>query len=162
MIDVAIVDDLEELDQLAIKVIADMNLSQIPQWNLSYPRKVNFINDVEQQACYVYRENGKILGCLTLLEENDPPYKTIDSWLKEKSMVIHRVLVDPEARRQNIAGKLFEYAETVALQQSFESIKIDTHPENYKMRAFLNKNGYVELEYLEVINRIAYEKVLED
>jgi RimJ/RimL family protein N-acetyltransferase len=41
------------------------------------------------------------------------------------------------------------------------SIKIDTHPDNYKMKAFLHKQGFVPIGYLAIIHRDAYELVLE-
>ncbi len=154
--------DLESLDQLAVKVIKHMNSLNIPQWTLAYPRKEHFSKDITKKGLIIYKENNKIIGCMAVLEENDPPYKTIDSWIKEKSVVIHRVLVDPDYQKQGIANKLFEFAANYATKEKYESIKIDTHPDNYKMQGFLVKNGFIKGDYIEVMNRIAFEKVLED
>ncbi|MCK5388581.1 MAG: GNAT family N-acetyltransferase [Candidatus Izimaplasma sp.] len=154
--------DLNELDKLVVLVINDMESSNIPQWSIGYPSSAHFKKDIEDSAIYIYKEENVILGSITVLPENDPPYKTINSWIKEKSIVIHRMLVHPNARNKGIAYKLLEKAIEIGKKDKYESIKIDTHLENYKMRNFLKKNGFVELEYLETIDRLAYELVLEE
>ena len=72
------------------------------------------------------------------------------------------MLVHPIARKKGIASKLLNKVIEIGKLGNYESIKIDTHIENYKMRKFLKKNGFIELEYLEIIDRLAYEKVLEE
>lgn len=162
MIELALMTDLEELDNLAVIVINHMKESSIPQWTLEYPRKKHFVTDIEQNALIIYKDDNQILGCMAILPENDPPYKTIHSWIKEKSIVIHRVLVHPEASKKGIASKMLNYAVEHGKKQGYESIKIDTHLDNYKMRGFLKKNGFIEGDYIEVMDRIAYELLLED
>lgn len=162
MIEFATFDDLFELDELAVLVIGNMKDSNIPQWELKYPRYEHFEKDVLQKALIIYREEDQILGCLALLEENDPPYKTISSWKKDYSMVIHRVLVHPNTQGKGVASKLLQFAINHAKKLGYESIKIDTHLDNYKMRGFLQKNGFIEGDYIEVMDRIAYELILED
>ena len=162
MITYATFDDLFELDELAVNVITHMKELKIPQWELSYPRYEHFEKDVMKKGLIIYKENDKILGCMAILPENDPPYKTISSWKKEYSMVIHRVLVDPTVQSKGVASKLMQFAVKESKLQGFESIKIDTHLDNYKMRKFLQRNGFIEGDYIEVIDRIAYELVLEE
>ena len=160
MIVLAQLKDLEEIDSLAVKVIEDMKLSGIPQWTLEYPRAKHYLKDVIEDALYIYRENDRIIGAMTILPENDPPYQLINGWLKNHSIVIHRVIIDPNYRNKGIAQKLLDYAVELAKIEGFSSIKIDTHLENYKMRNFLAKNNFQEIGYLASIDRQAYEKVL--
>ena len=162
MISLALLKDLEEIDELAVKTITHMTESKIPQWTLKYPRKDHYFKDVISNALYIYKEDNKILGAMTILPENDPPYQTISGWLKEKSLVIHRVIVDPDKSKKGIAQTLINYAFELGRTLEYESIKIDTHLENFKMRNFLHKNGFKEIGYLACINRQAYEKVLEE
>jgi GNAT superfamily N-acetyltransferase len=161
MVELAQLSDLDELDRLALDVIEHMATSKIPQWTKAYPRRKHFENDIMNKGLYLIRNHNQILGCMALFEENDPPYKTISSWQKEYSIVMHRILVSPQSEKQGIASQLLEYAIEYGVHNGYESIKIDTHLENYKMRNFLEKNGFVAGDYIEVIDRIAYEKILE-
>jgi len=162
MIYLAQLKDLEEIDDLAVLAIKNMADANIPQWTLDYPRSKDYFKDITHDALYIYKEENVILGAMTILEENDPPYKTITGWKKEKSLVIHRVIVHPYKQKRGIAQKLLNHAIITAKNNNYDSIKIDTHLENYKMRKFLQKNGFVEIGYLECIDRQAYELVLED
>jgi GNAT superfamily N-acetyltransferase len=154
-------EDLLELDKLAVLVINDMKKSLIPQWELSYPRFNDFEKDVLSNSIYLYKMNGIIVGTCTVKPEDDPAYKTIDSWMKNNSLVIHRMLVHPEFRNAGIAKAFIDNAISLCKSGKYESIKIDTHLENYKMRNFLTKNGFIELEYITVMDRLAFELLLE-
>ncbi len=154
--------DLKEIDKLAELVINDMEISKIDQWKTGYPAFSDFEKDMLDKALYIYKEDNKILGSITILKENEEAYKTISSWIKEKSIVIHRMLVHPKYRNKGIAQILLNNAIIYAKASKYDSIKIDTHLNNYKMRNFLKKNGFIELEYLESIDRLAYELVLEE
>ena len=61
-----------------------------------------------------------------------------------------------------IASKMMKYAIDQARLDGYDSVKIDTHLENYKMRSFLEKNNFIVGDYIEVMDRIAYELLLED
>lgn len=162
MLTYATYNDLTSIEELAVLVVKDMEKSNIPQWTAGYPAYKDFVGDIDNNALIIYKEDDKVLGSITILPENDPPYKTINSWIKEKSIVIHRMLVHPESRNKGIARKLLNEAIKIGKKGNYESIKIDTHLKNFKMRNFLKKNGFVELEYLETIDRLAYELVLEE
>ncbi len=155
-------DDLEKLDELAVLVINEMIKSSIPQWELDYPRFADFKKDILSKSIFLFKDNGKIIGTCTVLPENDPAYQEIDSWIKNKSLVIHRMLVHPDYRKHGIANVFIENAVKLCKSHNYQSIKTDTHLENFKMRNFLRKNGFIELGYLKSINRLAYELVVEE
>lgn len=162
MISLGALNQLEEIDELAVRVITHMADSKIPQWTLEYPRSKHYFKDVVDGSLYIYKENNKILAVMALMPDNEPAYKTITGWFKERSLVIHRLIVDPTTQKKGIAQKLFDFAFDKAIKESYLSIKIDTHLENYKMRSFLTKNDFQEIGYLSCIDRQAYEKVLEE
>lgn len=162
MIQKAQLHDVQELDQLAVAVISNMKESNIPQWTMKYPRLEHFTEDIKKGGLYIYKDQETLMACMALFEENDPPYQTISSWQKDKSLVIHRVLVKPDLQHSGIGRKLFAFAEAYGMKHGYESIKIDTHLDNYKMRSFLESLGYIKGDYIQSIDRIAYEKILEE
>jgi ribosomal protein S18 acetylase RimI-like enzyme len=164
MIRHATLKDLNCIDDIAVRVIMDMKASNIPQWNESYPRKEHYQKDVLINALFVYEINSVIYGAVTILPEQDPPYETITGWRipHGQSLVVHRLIVDPDKRQSGVARSFIEHAIRLAQQRGLKSIKIDTHHDNYKMRNFLEKHGFQYIGYLKVINREAYELLLED
>lgn len=164
MIRLATVLDLQQIDDMALRVIEDMKTSNIPQWNETYPRRIHYEKDVENQSLFVYEHNERLHGAITILPEQDPPYETITGWIVPhgQSLVIHRLIVDPQTRQSGIASAFLSFALEQAKTQGYQSIKIDTHHDNYKMRRFLEKHGFQYIGYLQVINREAYELLVED
>lgn len=164
MIRLATIEDLSRIDEMAVYTIHDMALSNIPQWDLSYPRKKHYQKDVANNSLFVYETDGIVRGAITIIPEQDPPYETIQGWFTEhgESLVIHRAIVDPFYRNKGVAQKLLNHAIGMMSTSGYKSIKIDTHHDNYKMRRFLEKNNFKYIGYLNVINREAYERLLED
>ena len=164
MIRLAQPSDLDTIDQIAEQAILHMAASNIPQWDLSYPRRLHFAKDVEDGVLFVYEQEGRIAGVMALRPEQDPPYENIQGWTVPhgESLVIHRVVIDPKLERQGIFQHLMDFAIQTAKDKHYQSIKIDTHHDNYKMRRFLDKNGFVHIGYLAVIDREAYERTWED
>ena len=159
MIQKAVVDDLEIISQLAAKARARMQADGLMQWPGNYPDQKTFEKDISQGGLYVYKQGDRIVASISILPENDDAYKEI-RWLKDHSLVIHRVVVDPDSQKQGIGLALFEFARTLAKTHHYLSIKVDTHPKNFKMQRLITKAGYVAVGYLPSINRLAYELVL--
>ena len=84
-------------------------------------------------------------------------------------LAIHRCATAAEALERGVMGFMFDRAEAIARSAGKQSIRIDTHPGNRAMRAFLAKQGYTELSAFELtqkggtetdLTRIAYEKLV--
>jgi len=159
MIEKAKFSDIDEIVALAAKTRENMLFNGLKQWIGNYPDKISFMKDFEKNGLYIYKEGETIIASISILPENDPAYKEID-WLKNHSLVIHRVVVNPYQQKKGIGIELFTYAKNLGIQGRYESIKVDTHPDNFKMQGLIIKAGYTKIGYLSGINRLAYELVL--
>ena len=159
MIRHATVADLDDIHQLGRLVTENLHSLGIDQWSASYPLRSHFEKDLNQSGLFVYEEEGVILGAMALLPEHDPPYLTIP-FSEGKSYVIHRIMVRPDLMRQQIGKQLFSFAFDYAKKQGAEWMKIDTHPDNFRMRSFLEKSGFRYVGYMPSIHRFGYEHAL--
>lgn len=151
--------DVFAVYQLSVKAKTQMKQIGLNQWDGDYPYESVFMNDALQESLYIYKKEKQILGSISVLPENDPPYKEL-TWAKEHSMVIHRLIVDPAVQKQGIGKALFAYAISYAKKKGVQSLKVDTHPDNYRMQALIKKMGFIEVGYLVSIHRLAYELVI--
>jgi ribosomal protein S18 acetylase RimI-like enzyme len=158
MIRKAQTEDLVLLEKMARKVAENLHQLGIDQWSATYPSLSNFRSDLEKGGLYVAVCDGIVVGSLSILEDTDEVYQSI-LWQKYNSKVIHRVMVDPQSMRGGIGTELMQFSIDFIRKQGYESIKIDTHPDNYRMIAFLQKFGFVQGGYLSAIHRIAFELV---
>lgn len=150
----------------------------IEQWQHGYPDLAAVERDIAAGACYVaVDDTGRPLGSLALLGGIDAEYcRAHAGWLTDNPiageapyLAIHRCATAAEALERGVMGFMFDQAETIARNAGARSIRIDTHPGNRAMRAFLAKQGYTELSAFELtqkgdtetdLTRIAYEKLV--
>ncbi|MDC7243181.1 MAG: GNAT family N-acetyltransferase [Sphaerochaetaceae bacterium] len=159
MIEKATKTDIQEIVKLAKITREHMIESGINQWTGDYPNKLHFLSDLENKGLFVYKQDNLIVATVSLLPENDQAYKEI-SWKKNNSLVIHRVIVNPAYQNLGIGKELFSLAYRIGKLNGYESIKVDTHPENNKMQGLIISQGYNYRGYLTSINRLAYERVI--
>ena len=156
MIRKATVDDLSSIHQLS-QVVKQHMLSQgLNQWVGDYPIIDVFTQDLQLSGLYVFTENNQIIASISILPENDPPYQAL-VWDSSEALVIHRILVDPKHQGKGIGKQLFAYA-IMQMMNGYQSLKVDTHPDNIKMQTLIKQMGFSYKGYLSSINRLAYEK----
>ena len=144
----------------------------IEQWQHGYPDAAAIEDDIAAGACWVAESgDGKLLGTHALLFGADEDYEASDiAWLNDGCpyAAIHRCATAADALGHGVMSALFAHAQEVARERAVASIRIDTHPGNTTMRAFLGKQGFTELEAFDLVShgvpadrrRIAFEKLL--
>ena len=150
---------LDELVALATKTRTHMLNMGLEQWTGDYPNRDVFIQDIFKNGLFGLIKDNQIIASISVLPENDEAYKEI-TWLRDDSMVMHRVIVDPDHQKRGIGVELFQFAINLARNNGYRSIKVDTHPDNYRMQGLIQKMNFKEMGYLSSINRLAYELVL--
>jgi len=151
-------DDLSGLSCIARIVAREMHEANIDQWSDVYPDYEHFLKDLEKDALFVYEIEGVVVGSISMLPENDPFYKVL-TWQGKNTLVVHRLMVQPPFRRQKIGSILLKFAIGQAKERGFDGVKIDTHPDNLRMRGLILSCGFHEVGYMPVFNRIGYELV---
>jgi len=150
--------DIQIIYELSKKTKAYMLKSGLDQWIGDYPKYDSFYQDYLKSGLYVYVKEDIILASISILEENDPPYLEI-KWDKNHSLVIHRLLVDPDHQKHGIGMEMFNKAIDLT-NSGYLSLKVDTHPDNHKMQGLILKMGFQYKGYIESINRLAYELIV--
>lgn len=149
-------DDLRVLSCFARIVAREMQQKGIQQWSNLYPALQDFEKDMSHNALYVIENDNGLIGSITLLPENDPYYRLL-SWKTYKALVIHRLMILPAFRGNKLGTMLFQFAIDKAKSEGYDGIKVDTHPDNFRMRGLIKSMGFYEVGYMPVFNRIGYE-----
>ena len=162
-----------ENDILAImEIINDAKIllknNGLLQWNTdSYPNIETIDLDIKLKRLYVYEENKLILGCEVLMEKPDPNYEKIydGNWLGENNYIsIHRIAVKAGHHGKKIGEKLIYFALEYAKKINFQSVRVDTHKDNLRMRKILENSGFTKCGTIILLRtkidnlRIGYEK----
>lgn len=151
----------------------------IEQWQQGYPNITNVETDLAANACWVAEDaTGALVGTLALHTEPDPEYVSPEiAWFTPNTdadgvptyLAIHRCATAASALKRGVMGFMFDEAARIARETGRQSLRIDTHPGNVAMRAFLDRHGFTQIQRFELktkgdaetdLVRIAYERLV--
>lgn len=134
------------------------------QWDENYPNAIHVSSDIARGVGFVLEDCGKVGAYGAVVFTGEPAYERIDGrWLSwDGYVVVHRLAVDQEIKRQGLGGHFLEAVEDYARSLGIKSFKIDTNFDNAAMLALLHKCGFTycgEIAY-ESGTRKAFEKLI--
>jgi len=148
--------DLDELHCLARLVVKNLKDNGIDQWSDSYPSRDDFAMDINRNALFVVDLDKTIVGSITVLPENEKFYHEVE-WDCTDAYVVHRLMVSPDHHRMGIGTELFRHAISYTTSHHKKALKVDTHPDNFRMQALICSLGFKYRGYIPSINRQGYE-----
>ena len=142
MMRLAKISDLEKIMDVIGNVVKEMNFQGNYQWDSNYPKENDFLQDIKKEELYLYEVNGHILGlvCINFVEAEE--YRNLIWSSNEKAMIIHRMAVGVNSRRQGIASKIINFVEALAKKNQIYYLRTDTFSLNEKMKNLFLKEGY--------------------
>ena len=163
----ATVADLPAILHLLGEVVPLMNAGGNYQWTSEYPNETVFRQDIAHNHLWVAEAAGQLLGFAALtLNAQDPEYADADWDAAEPAIVTHRLAVAPAARGRGVAAALLAQAETLAREQGWRSLRVDTNSENAATQRLFPQLGYrfageIALAFRPGLRFFCYEKRLD-
>ncbi|WP_170007124.1 GNAT family N-acetyltransferase [Bacillus fonticola] len=139
--------DLPSIMDIVKETVVLMELEENDQWTGEYPQRDHFAADIASGTLFVAKnEQGKLVGSITVDQEEPAPYAKID-WRQSytKPFIFHRLAVDVHERGAGVASKLIRFAEGYALTRGTMYMKTDTYSLNKKAQRLFEKLGYVKV-----------------
>jgi ribosomal protein S18 acetylase RimI-like enzyme len=165
MIRIARLEDINQIMLIVSETIEDLNSENNHQWSETYPTEVNFTEDINNKALYIFEKSGQVAGFICINQQEDEAYKELNWNCTEPAIVIHRFAVRRSHQRQSIGTKLLEYIESFARNKDIFYLKVDTNSKNTRMNKLFQKQEY---NFIGTINLRGlndkfncYDKVLE-
>lgn len=134
-----------------------------------YPHREAYLNDLANEALYVY-DDGRIEGICTVSFLHEKAYDNIEGkWLNETNnySVIHRIATSKECYQRGIGQGFLDLAYDLSRSRGVKSIKVDTGLDNDIMLHMFIKNGYHNCGIIYLLReavidkkRVAFEKMI--
>lgn len=157
--------DIDRCWQILQQGKAQMMREGKHQWTDAYPAKTNVEQDVALRHAYVLERNGIVIAYAAVIIDGEPAYAQLaGKWIStdDHYVVVHRLAVADEAKRQGVAAQFFIHTEQFAISNGIHSIKVDTNNDNFYMLHLMKNLGF---SYRGIISypqgeRLAYEKII--
>ena len=166
-IELAEINDLNDIMKMIHNCANDLIGKNIFQWNEKYPSRDIFLSDIEKKNLFILKNNSGIIGCIALSHEKDIEYTDV-KWLTkdDKNLYLHRLAVDPKFQKKGIGKLLMDFAEDYARNNKFISVRLDTFSKNERNNRFYKSRKYTKLDDVYFPNQSefpfhCYEKILD-
>lgn len=135
----------QEIFDLLQSCAADMREQGIFQWNENYPLVSHVEKDISNKSMYCLMEDERVAGIVVIDENQSIEYKTV-AWQYHSTpiLVVHRFAVHPHFQKQGIGKKLMDFALNFALENDYQSIRLDAYSENERTQRFYQNRGYIK------------------
>ena len=166
-IELAEINDINDIMKMIHNCANDLISKNILQWNEKYPNRDIFLSDIEKKNLFILKNNSGIIGCIALSHEKDIEYTDV-KWLTkdDKNLYLHRLAVDPKFQKKGIGKLLMDFAEDYARNNKFISVRLDTFSKNERNNRFYKSRKYTKLDDVYFPNQSefpfhCYEKILD-
>ena len=137
------IDDLDALVALYAAAAQDMLRQGIDQWDEYYPDREILAEDVESGDMTLGLLDGELACAYVVNREHDPEYE-MGAWEHTQGdfCVLHRLCVNAEMQGQGLARQAMAHMEKKALEQGFDSVRLDVFSRNLHAQRLYEKLGY--------------------
>ena len=139
--------DIERIEIIIKEAHRFMADNGIDQWQDGYPSSDIIKNDIEKGIAYKLECNSKTIAYFVITDGVEESYNKIynGKWAcNGKYITVHRLMVSSDARGSGTATKIIDFVKDIAKDKSVDSIRADTHNDNFPMKGLLLKCGFKE------------------
>ncbi|MCD8293291.1 MAG: GNAT family N-acetyltransferase [Prevotellaceae bacterium] len=135
------------------------------QWDETYPALEHIVEDIQRCIGYVLHDGRTVIAYGAVVFTGEPVYGNIKGkWLTTgvPYVVLHRLAVADEAKRQGMATRFMQEVAVLARGKGVHSFRVDTSYDNVYMQKTFAALGFSfcgEVYYTKGV-RIAYEKLI--
>ena len=155
--------EIKDLDEI-MTIIDDgkkaLKKDGIDQWQNGLPDRKGICENIRTGQSFVYEEDGEILSFAYLKKSYEEDYREIEKNFKKHGpyLTIHRLSVKESAKKRGVAKKFFDQIISYSKDLKMESIRIDTHPDNFKMQNLIKKFSFEKVGICTVDDKIKRSK----
>ncbi|MGI5511912.1 GNAT family N-acetyltransferase [Streptomyces sp. CA-106131] len=132
-----------DLDQLlAFRVEAATWISKLgsDQWSRSYPAE-RLLATIEGGTVFMLRDGGRTAGTITLTPEAEEGLWS-DEELAEPSIFVNKLTISRDYARQNLGGRLLDWAGERAYRAGAQWLRLDAWTTNERLQRYYLDQGF--------------------
>lgn len=146
MIRLATKNDLDYIMNIVRQTISIMKTEGNPQWTETYPSRDDFETDICSESLYVYTDDStnNVIAFICINSTSTPEYSEVEWGSEQQFLVLHRLAVDSNLRKQGIGSLMLSFAEEYSKEKGIYYLRTDTNSMNKGMNGLFTKFGYVK------------------
>lgn len=159
--------DINKIEYIIESAKKALKEDGVDQWQIGSMDRNFLENQINKGKSYVYEDRGEVIAYAYLSDDKEAAYEDLeDSFKGENYITIHTFAVDMESREKGLGSRFMLEILKYGINQNLDSLRIDTHQDNFRMRSLLNKFDFKKIGNILIDEegrkklRIAYELIL--
>lgn len=159
--------DINKIEYIIESAKKALREDGVDQWQIDSMNRDFIRGQVSKGKSYVYEDRGEVIAYAYLSDDKEAAYEDLeDSFKGENYITIHTFAVDMESREKGLGSRFMLEILKYGVNQNLDSLRIDTHQDNFRMRSLLNKFDFKKIGNILIDEegrkklRIAYELIL--
>lgn len=159
--------DISEIEKLIEFSRTSLRNDGVDQWQKTNPNLDLINRQMDEDCAYVLDLDERAFAYAYLSKNEEPTYKVWeDKFEGDRYFVIHTLMVDGGGVVEKAGSKFMEAIIDFSKDKQKDSLRIDTHKDNFRMRGLLNKYNFKEIGIIQIDedgilkDRICYELIL--
>lgn len=159
--------DINKIEYIIENAKKALKEDGVDQWQIGSMDRDFLCNQIIKGKSYVYEDKGDLMAYAYLSDDKEAAYEDLeDNFKGENYITIHTFAVDVESREKGLGSRFMMEILKYGVNQNLDSLRIDTHQDNFRMRSLLNKFGFKKIGKISIDEegrkklRIAYELIL--
>lgn len=159
--------DINKIEYIIENAKKALKEDGVDQWQIGSMNRDFLCNQISKGKSYVYEDKGDLMAYAYLSDDKEAAYEDLeDNFKGENYITIHTFAVDVESREKGLGSRFMMEILKYGVNQNLDSLRIDTHQDNFRMRSLLNKFGFKKIGKISIDEegkkklRIAYELIL--
>lgn len=159
--------DLDKVNLIIESAKSSLKNDKVDQRQKGSPDRALIARQISRNRAYVYEFDNEVSAFAYLSEDFEPTYTSVIKDMKGNNYItVHTFCVDGTLSGKGIGKKFFDEIIEFAKKENRDSVRIDTHEDNFRMRGLIEKMGftYVGIIYVDdggrTMPRFAYELLL--
>lgn len=137
--------ELNKVKSIYDNVVREMNLRGLYNWNESYPNTDIIFNDIKNKHLYGLEFSGEIVAVAAINDYAYDIYDDIEWRVDGPFLSFHRIAVCPLHRGKGYGRKIIDFAEEMAKQKEYKSMRISAYHRNESAISLYKNLGYVHV-----------------
>lgn len=136
--------DIERIWEIIGQAKEQMRRLNSHQWDENYPTLENITQDIKTGNGYVFCKDDLVITYGVISFDGEPAYDQIEGkWSNNLPyMIVHRLAVADEMKRQGMAKRFMLQAEEVSREKGIFESRIDTNYDNLYMLRLIDSLGF--------------------
>ena len=135
--------DINKIEIIRDKINKSLLNQGFNQWDLGYPNKDVFLEDINLRTKFLLETDDNIVGFVAINKSKNPDFfRGNFQDQSDNFRVISRLGIDPDYQSQGFAKLLMDFAENRIIENKFSSIKLGALDTYKKVVNFYRRRNY--------------------